>query len=76
MTENPVASSLYTAQRLASVLDGVIYPARTWQLLAQADYYGADHRTRTELARLPADMYPSLNAVLVVLNQMHRPRPR
>ena len=28
--------------RLADVLAGVPYPASTWQLLAQADYYGAD----------------------------------
>jgi hypothetical protein len=50
--------------RLATVLAGLAFPARTWQLVVQADYYGADSITRAELGRLPAGEYPNLPAVL------------
>jgi hypothetical protein len=57
--------------RTAAVLAGAAYPAGTRQLLAQADYYGADTHTRAEFGRLPASAYPSLDAVLSAL-----PAPR
>ena len=53
--------------RIAAVLAGVAYPARTWQLLAEADYYGADTHTHAELRRLPVGSYESLDAVLAAL---------
>ena len=59
---------------LAQVLAGLSYPARTWQLLAQADYYGADYSTRAELARLPVGTYDSLDAVLEGLLGVQRRR--
>jgi hypothetical protein len=49
--------------RIGAVLGGVSFPARTSQLLAQADAYG-DAQTRTELGRLPVGMYANLDAVL------------
>ncbi len=60
---------------LARVLAGLSYPARTWHVLAQADYYGADAHTRTELHRLPVGMYPSLRAVISALHPTTAPRP-
>jgi hypothetical protein len=60
--------------RISGVLAGVRYPARTWQLLAQADAYGADALTRTVLGRLPDSTFASLDAVLAVLRD-GRPTP-
>ena len=56
--------------RVAAVLAGVAYPARTWQLLAQADYYGADTHTHAELRCLPVGSYESLDAVLAALRRL------
>ena len=51
--------------RLGHVLAGLGFPAVRWQLVAQADYYGADSRSRTELGRLPAaGPYRDLAAVI------------
>jgi Protein of unknown function (DUF2795) len=57
--------------RFRAVLDGLAYPARTWQLCAQADAYGADSRTREALSRLPVTAYASLDAVLTQLRDTH-----
>jgi hypothetical protein len=62
--------------RIADVLAGVPYPARSWQLLAQADYYGADRHTRTELSRLPIGTYRDLNAVVETLRDIYPSSPR
>jgi hypothetical protein len=59
-------------QRLAAVLAGLSFPARTWQLLAQADYYGVDHQTRCALSDVPLGTYDSLDVVLAMLNGAHR----
>jgi hypothetical protein len=61
------------AVRLSRVLAGLRFPAHTWQLIAQADYYGADWRTRAELSQLPDAEYPNLAAVLAAVA---RQRPR
>lgn len=53
--------------RYRAVLAGMSYPARPWQLCAQADAYGADSHTREALARLPVAAYASLDAVLTGL---------
>jgi hypothetical protein len=50
--------------RVASVLDGVLFPAKKWQLIAQADYCGTDSQFRAELGRLPIGVYADLDAVL------------
>jgi hypothetical protein len=56
--------------RFGGVLAGVPYPARTWQLCAQADAYGADAHTREELARLPTATYANLDAVITKLRDI------
>lgn len=53
--------------RLAQVLSGTVYPAAKWQLVIQAEDYGADARSRADLWRLPAGTYTDLGAVLVAL---------
>jgi hypothetical protein len=57
------------ASRIATVLAGIRFPALAWQLVAQADYYGADAQTRAELAALPAGQYPNMPAVLAKLRE-------
>ena len=52
------------AHQVTASLLGVTYPARRWQLLAQADYYGADVDTQVELARLPDLLYSDLAGVI------------
>jgi hypothetical protein len=53
--------------QVSAALVGLAYPARHWQLLAQADYYGADIDTRVELARLPDGLYPDLASVIAAV---------
>lgn len=59
-------------ERFSGALAGVTYPARTWQLWAQADSYGADTVTLEALSRLPVAVYESLDAVLTVLRDTDR----
>jgi hypothetical protein len=68
------------AHQVAAALAGVVYPARRWQLLAQADHYGADVHTRAELSRLPEGLYPDLATVIATIaaglsNRHLDPRP-
>jgi len=58
--------------RLTHVLFGLTFPALKWQLVAQADYYGADMKSRTELDRLPTGLYRDLAAVI---SAVRAPRP-
>jgi hypothetical protein len=58
--------------RICAVLAGVTFPAMRWQLLAQADYYGADHRSRAELADLPEGRYADIATVQRALRQVRR----
>ena len=60
--------------RITAVLAGMTYPARTWQLIAQADYCG-DVPTRIELGRLPVGTYASLDEVLAALREHRPPTP-
>jgi hypothetical protein len=55
-------------QHLAPVFSGLMFPARTWQLMAEADYYGADYHLRAALSRLPEGDYLDLAAVLGALS--------
>jgi hypothetical protein len=54
-------------ERLAQVLDGLSYPAARWQVIAQADHYGADSVSRAQLTTLPIGTYPDLVQVLAAL---------
>jgi hypothetical protein len=54
-----------------TALAGLSSPARTWQLWAQADAYGADAQTLHALTRLPVAVYESLDVVLTALSGHH-----
>lgn len=64
-----------TSRRVANALAGLRFPAMRWQLIAEADYYGADALTRDELTELPIQSYPDLAAVISTLAAI-RPRRR
>jgi hypothetical protein len=68
------------AQRISQVLAGLRYPAARWQVLAEADHYGADSASRAQLWTLPAGVYEDLSSVLVELGLLarngRRPRTR
>jgi hypothetical protein len=52
------------AARIAAVLDGLQFPAPSWQIITQGDSYGADICTRAELVTLPERSYPDIEAVI------------
>ena len=47
-------------RRLRAVLASQTFPAERWELLAAAEFYGADARTRAELRGIPAGRYPTI----------------
>lgn len=42
---------------VAAVLDGLRFPAYSWEVIAQAELYGTDMVTRRRLHRLPVRLY-------------------
>ncbi|WP_158228011.1 DUF2795 domain-containing protein [Pseudonocardia sp. MH-G8] len=54
-------------ERLSQILTGTPYPAAKWQLIMQAEEYGADIATRAQLWALPSGTYRDLRSVLVAL---------
>ena len=66
------------ARRISQVLAGLRYPAARWQVLAEADHYGADSASRAQLWALPTGVYDDLSSVLVELGLLARngQRPR
>lgn len=53
--------------RLAVILSGLRFPAHRWEIVIQAETYGADRTAQAWLARLPAGRYPSLAALAAVI---------
>jgi hypothetical protein len=45
------------AKTLEQVLSGLNYPAEKWQIVTQAEIYGADGGTRARLRALPLRSY-------------------
>ena len=64
------------AARLTAVLSGLQFPAWSWEIIAQADYYGADIYTKTELAALPEGKYLDLAAAIEAVQACPRTRGR
>ena len=54
-------------ERISTVLDGLVFPAAKWQVVVQADWYGADAATLAQLWALPAATYRDLPGVLGAL---------
>ena len=48
---------------MSPVLDGLTYPAQRWQILVQAELYGAATTTKDVLRRLPQGSYADTGEV-------------
>jgi uncharacterized protein DUF2795 len=59
---------------IQQVLAGLAFPAERWQVIAQAQYYGAGPAYSTELTQLPARTYHSLREVAIALGRLRRAR--
>jgi hypothetical protein len=57
---------------ILQVLAGLEFPAQRWQVIAQAQYYGAGTAYTGELTRLPVRTYQSLREVAVELSKVRR----
>lgn len=57
-------------ERLRHVLAGQRFPAERWELTVTAEFYGADARSRRELAALPPRRYGSLGEVLLAVERV------
>jgi hypothetical protein len=54
-------------ESLAHVLSGLRFPARRWEVIAEADSWGVGGPLRQAIGRLPDGNYPSLAVVIDVL---------
>jgi hypothetical protein len=50
-----------------AVLDAERFPMRRWQILAVADDYGVDGRTRTKLEQIPDRPFGDADDVMIAL---------
>jgi hypothetical protein len=53
---------------LLQVLQGLTYPAEKWQIVTQAEIYGADGETRGKLYRLPMREYATPAEITAALD--------
>lgn len=58
------------------VLAGLPFPARRWQVLAEADAWGASGPIRHLISGLPEGCYRDLDTVVDVLRMLHGRRTR
>lgn len=61
-------------EMLSSVLGGLVFPARPWQIIAAAEAYGADAQTMTRLHQLPTASYPTIRHVAHAYSHATGPR--
>jgi hypothetical protein len=66
--------SVRTSQ-VAVALDGLVYPATTWQILAEADAYGTTGPIRAALYALPQTQYGSFDDIRRALLLMLQVNP-
>jgi hypothetical protein len=67
-----VSLAAHDGRLLRYVLEDLRYPARWWEIMAVADLYGLAAANRAELARLPRQLYGSIEAVLGALSGADR----
>lgn len=61
---------------IRAVLGGLHFPAPRWLIIAQAQYWGADHLLLNELVKLPEGKYASLTEVSAALKRLRTmPQP-
>lgn len=65
--EAPPAHVTQLRESLRHVLSGLRFPARRWEVIAEADSWGVGGPLRQAIGRLPDGSYPSLGVVLDVL---------
>jgi len=65
----PVSAGILHREGLCQVLSEVAFPARTWQLLAAAGYFGADLMTTEALRQIPVTLYEDLDGVVTAAQQ-------
>ena len=62
------------ARRLHHYLSGQAFPAARWELIATAEAFGADGRTRSELRAIPPATYRDVPEVVrAILRAGRRP---
>lgn len=72
----PPAHVVALRESLQHVLSGLRFPARRWEVIAEADSWGIGGPVRQVIARLPDGSYPSLAVVIDVLTgPAGRPSP-
>jgi hypothetical protein len=59
-------------QTFLQVLRGLTYPAEKWQIVTQAELYGADSSTRGQLYRLPMREYATPAEITAALDRTRR----
>ena len=62
-------------QRVRQVLHGLRFPAEKWQIVTQAELYGADATTRDQLYQLPLREYRSWTEVAKTVTQNAEAKP-
>jgi Protein of unknown function (DUF2795) len=60
-------------QRVRQVLHGLRFPAEKWQIVTQAEIYGADAKTRDQLYQLPMREYRSWTEVAATVTKDTEP---
>jgi hypothetical protein len=60
-------------QRVRQVLHGLRFPAEKWQIVTQAEIYGADAKTRDQLYQLPMRKYRSWTEVAATVTKDAEP---
>ena len=60
------------ADRPRFVLNGTSFPAERRELIARAEYYGADPATLRELQSLEQRRYAGLTDIIDAINRFHR----
>lgn len=63
----PPAHLVQFRESLQQILSGLRFPARRWEVIAEADAWGVGGPLRQAISRLPDGNYPSLAVVIDVL---------
>jgi hypothetical protein len=73
---NPTPDVAGIREVLDGLLDGLSYPAYRWQVIAQAQHWGADPGSVEELCELGPDRFDSLDEVATALAEQRGRRGR
>lgn len=68
----PQVNADMDAAGIRAVLAGLRFPTTRWQIIAQAQYWGASYACVDELIRLPLREYRSMQQVVSTLTQQRK----